>query len=265
MIIISHILRPHAILIILGEIMKVLVPVKHVIDYNVQIQIKDGKVVKDHVKHAMNPFDEIAVEAAIQLKEQQQVNEVHCISIGSTESTATLRHGLALGADTATLIETTTTLEPLHIAQILKTYIELNPVDLVIMGKQAIDDDANQAPQMLAALLNWPQATFASKIKANKKCYEITREVDGGLETLQVQLPAIISTDLRLNEPRFATLPNIMKAKSKPFKSIPITDLKLALTPYYKDQGVEHPPQRKAGKVLKSIEALTQAIQDSIS
>ncbi|MAJ82670.1 MAG: electron transfer flavoprotein subunit beta [Legionellales bacterium] len=242
--------------------MKVLVPVKHVIDYNVQIQIKNGKVVKDHVKHSMNPFDEIAVEAALQLKEAKYLTEIHCISIGTNDVIPTLRHGLALGADQAVLIESKDTMDPIHVAKVLAEHIKKEAYDLVIMGKQAIDDDYNQTAQMLAGILNWSQATFASKIHPKKNGLEVTREVDGGLETIAVNLPAVISTDLRLNEPRFATLPNIMKAKSKPLTTIAIDTFKLELKPYFTQATIEEPAQRKAGKEVKSIDDLIKVIKE---
>ncbi len=242
--------------------MKVLVPVKHVIDYNVQIQIKNGKVVKDHVKHSMNPFDEIAVEAALQLKEAKYLTEIHCISIGTNDVIPTLRHGLALGADQAVLIESKDTMDPIHVAKVLAEHIKKEAYDLVIMGKQAIDDDYNQTAQMLAGILNWSQATFASKIYPKKNGLEVTREVDGGLETIAVNLPAVISTDLRLNEPRFATLPNIMKAKSKPLTTIAIDTFKLELKPYFTQATIEEPAQRKAGKEVKSIDDLIKVIKE---
>ncbi len=244
--------------------MKVLIPVKHVIDYNVQIQVKNGKVVKDHVKHSMNPFDEIAVEAALQLQEKNVITEIHCISIADQAAIATLRHGLALGAHEATLIESSKSLDPFCIATTLAHFIQEKEFDLVIMGKQAIDDDYNQTAQMLAALLEWPQATFASKIIPKKSCFEVTREVDGGLETIEVKLPAVISTDLRLNEPRFATLPNIMKAKSKPLTTIPIDQLKLNLKPHFIETKIEEPAKRSQGKEVKSIEELVKVIKDSV-
>ena len=198
--------------------MKILVPIKRVVDYNVKIKVKSDNsgVDLENVKMSMNPFDEIAVEEAVRLKEKKICNEITAISIGSAKSEETLRTALAVGADNGILVETERDIQPLEVAKILKEVIKKNSPDLVLMGKQAIDDDSNQTGQMLSALLGWPQGTFASKLEINGKKINVTREIDGGLETLSMELPAIVTTDLRLNEPRYASLPNIMKAKQKP-------------------------------------------------
>ena len=244
--------------------MNVLVPVKHVIDYNVQIQIKDGAVVHDQVKHSINPFDEIALEEAIRLKEQGVVKNILAVSIGPETVKATLRHALALGADQALHIDTNETLSTLNRAEILSSLVTENDIQLVLMGQQAIDDDANQTGQILAALLNWPQATFASEIKVGK-VWEVTREVDGGLQTISVELPAVITTDLRLNEPRFASLPNIMKAKSKPCETKPLASFNLTEDNALEVLEVSEPPQRKSGKIVADIEDIVAIIKEHCS
>ena len=210
-------------------IMKILVPVKRVVDYNVKIKVKSDNsgVDLENTKMSMNPFDEIAVEEAVRLKEKKICDEIIAVSIGSAKSEETLRTALAVGADKGILIETEEEVQPLEVAKILKEIIKKNNPDLVLMGKQAIDDDSNQTGQMLAALLGWPQGTFTSKLEINGKKINITREIDGGLETLGMELPAIVTTDLRLNEPRYASLPNIMKAKQKPIEKITPGDLNI--------------------------------------
>ena len=212
-------------------IMKILVPVKRVVDYNVKIKVKNDNsgVDLENTKMSMNPFDEIAVEEAVRLKEKKICDEIIAISIGSAKSEETLRTALAVGADKGILIETEEDVQPLEVAKILKEIIKKNNPDLVLMGKQAIDDDSNQTGQMLAALLSWPQGTFTSKLEINGKKINVTREIDGGLETLGMELPAIVTTDIRLNEPRYASLPNIMKAKQKPIEKITPGDLNIEI------------------------------------
>jgi electron transfer flavoprotein beta subunit len=229
--------------------MKVLVPVKRVVDYNVKVRVKsDGSGVDiANVKMSMNPFDEIALEEAMRLKEAGKVAEVIAVSCGVTQSQETLRTGMAIGADRAILVETTTELEPLAVAKLLKAVADKEQPQLIILGKQAIDDDSNQTGQMLAALLGWPQATFASKVVLEDGKATVTREVDGGLETLSLTLPAIVTTDLRLNEPRYVTLPNIMKAKKKPLEVIKPEDLGVDVTPRLKTLKLAEPPKRSAG------------------
>ena len=209
--------------------MKILVPVKRVVDYNVKVRVKSDNagVELDNVKMSMNPFDEIAVEEALRLKEKGFATEVIAISIGVSQVQETIRNALAMGADSGIFVEVNETLEPLNIAKIISSVAKKENVDLMILGKQAIDDDMNATSQMVAALLNWPQATFASKIEIVDKIVKVSREVDGGIENIEVNLPAVISTDLRLNEPRYASLPNIMKAKKKPINEIKIDELKI--------------------------------------
>ena len=211
--------------------MKILVPIKRVVDYNVKIKVKSDNsgVDLENVKMSMNPFDEIAIEEAVRLKEKKICNEITAISIGSAKSEETLRTALAVGADKGILVETEENVQPLEVAKILKEIINKNSPDLVLMGKQAIDDDSNQTGQMLSALLGWPQGTFASKLEINEKKINVTREIDGGLETLNMELPAIVTTDLRLNEPRYASLPNIMKAKQKPIEKISPSDINIEI------------------------------------
>ena len=244
--------------------MKVLVPVKRVVDYNVKVRVKaDGTGVETaNVKMSMNPFDEIAVEEAVRLKEAGTAAEIIAISVGSAQCQETLRTALALGADRAILVETAVETQPLAVAKILKAIVAREQPGLVIMGKQAIDDDSNQTGQMLAALLNWSQATFASKVKVSGNALEVTREVDGGMETLSVNLPAVVTTDLRLNEPRYVTLPNIMKAKKKPFETLTPDALGVDVTPRLKTLKVQEPPKRSAGQIVKSVPELVQKLKN---
>jgi len=244
--------------------MKVLVPVKRVVDYNVKVRVKaDGTGVETaNVKMSMNPFDEIAVEEAVRLKEAGTAVEIIAISVGSAQCQETLRTALAIGADRAILVETTVETQPLAVAKILKAIVAREQPGLVIMGKQAIDDDSNQTGQMLAALLNWSQATFASNVKVSGNTLEVTREVDGGLETLSVNLPAVVTTDLRLNEPRYVTLPNIMKAKKKPFETLTPDALGVDVAPRLKTLKVQEPPKRSAGQMVKSVPELVQKLKN---
>jgi electron transfer flavoprotein beta subunit len=229
--------------------MKILVPVKRVVDYNVKVRVKsDGSGVETaNVKMSMNPFDEIALEEAMRLKEAGKVLEVIAVSCGVTQSQETLRTGMAIGADRAILVETSTDLEPLAVAKLLKAIADKEQPQLIILGKQAIDDDSNQTGQMLAALLGWPQATFASKVVLEDGKVTVSREVDGGSETLALTLPAIITTDLRLNEPRYVTLPNIMKAKKKQLDVFKPEDLGVDVAPRLKTLKVVEPAKRSAG------------------
>ncbi|MYM65533.1 electron transfer flavoprotein subunit beta/FixA family protein [Pseudoduganella sp. FT55W] len=229
--------------------MKVLVPVKRVVDYNVKVRVKSDNTGVDiaNVKMSMNPFDEIAVEEATRLKEAGKVSEVVAVSAGVTQCQETLRTAMAIGADRGILVETATELEPLAVAKLLKALADKEQPQLIILGKQAIDDDSNQTGQMLAALLGWPQATFASKVVLEDGKVTVTREVDGGLETLALTLPAIVTTDLRLNEPRYVTLPNIMKAKKKPLDVTKPEDLGVDVTPRLKTVKVAEPAKRSAG------------------
>ena len=244
--------------------MKILVPVKRVIDYNVKVRVKpdNSGVELANVKMAMNPFDEIAVEQALRIKEASQAEEVIAISIGPQESQDTIRTALAMGADRGILVKTEHDIEPLAVAKILKSIVEKENPELVILGKQAIDDDCNQTGQMLAALLNWPQATFASKINVKDKSLEVTREVDEGLETIEVNTPAIVTCDLRLNEPRYASLPNIMKAKKKPLEQINASDLGVDIKSRIEQIKVEEPPKRKAGIKVASVAELVQKLKN---
>ena len=244
--------------------MKILVPVKRVIDYNVKVRVKaDGSGVDlANVKMAMNPFDEIAVEEAVRLKEAGKATEVVAVSLGETKCQEQLRTALALGADRALHVETDADLQPLAVAKLLKALVEREQPQLVILGKQAIDDDANQTGQMLAALLDWPQATFASKLVIDNGEASVTREIDGGLETLAVSLPAVVTTDLRLNEPRYATLPNIMKAKKKPLDILKPADLGVDPAPRLKTLKVEEPPTRKAGIKVGSVAELVEKLRN---
>ena len=229
--------------------MKVIVPVKRVVDYNVKVRVKrDGSGVDiANVKMSMNPFDEIAVEEAVRLKEKGAATEVIAVSCGVTQCQETLRTAMAIGADRAILVETDAELQPLAVAKLLKALAAKEQPGLVILGKQAIDDDANQTGQMLAALAGWAQATFASKVEIAGDAAKVTREVDGGLETLEVSLPAVVTTDLRLNEPRYVTLPNIMKAKKKQMDVVKPADLGVDVTPRIKTLNVGEPPKRSAG------------------
>jgi electron transfer flavoprotein beta subunit len=244
--------------------MKILVPVKRVVDYNVKIRVKpDGSGVDTaNVKMSMNPFDEIAVEEAIRLKEAGVASEVIVVSCGVAQCQETLRAAMAMGADRGILVQTDVELQPLAVAKLLKAVVEKEQPGLVIAGKQAIDDDANQTGQMLAALLGWPQATFASKVEIADGRARVTREVDGGLETLELPLPAVITTDLRLNEPRFATLPNIMKAKKKPIDTLTPEALGVDVTPRLVTLKVEEPPKRKAGVMVGSVDELIEKLRN---
>jgi electron transfer flavoprotein beta subunit len=243
--------------------MKVLVPVKRVVDYNVKIRVKaDGSGVElSNVKMSMNPFDEIAVEEAIRLKEKGKVSEIIAVSIGPQAAQETLRTALAMGADRAILIKTDVNCEPLAVAKLLKAVVEKEGPELVILGKQAIDDDSNQTGQMLAALLGWPQGTFAFKVEFGDGAIDVTREVDGGLQTVSLRLPAIVTTDLRLNEPRYASLPNIMKAKKKPLEELAPDALGIDVTPRLKVLKTVEPAGRKAGVKVESAAALVEKLK----
>jgi electron transfer flavoprotein beta subunit len=244
--------------------MKVLVPVKRVVDYNVKVRVKsDGSGVElANVKMSMNPFDEIAVEEAIRLKEKGAVTEIIAVSIGPQQAQETIRTALAMGADRGILVKTDVAPEPLAVAKLLKAVVAQENPDLVILGKQAIDDDANQTGQMLAALLGWPQGTFASKVEVTDGGLEVTREVDGGLQTLSLKLPAIVTTDLRLNEPRYASLPNIMKAKKKPIAEMSAADLGVDTTPRLTVLKTVEPGGRKAGAKLGSVVELVDRLKN---
>jgi electron transfer flavoprotein beta subunit len=243
--------------------MKVLVPVKRVVDYNVKIRVKpDGSGVElANVKMSMNPFDEIAVEEAIRLREQGKATEIVAVSIGPQQATETIRTALAMGADRGILVKTDQPVEPLAVAKILKTLVEREAPQLVLMGKQAIDDDCNQTGQMLAALLGWPQGTFAFKIAVGDGSIEVTREIDAGLQTVILKLPAIVTTDLRLNEPRYASLPNIMKAKKKPLEELTPEALGIDVTPRLKVLKTVEPGGRKAGVKVGSVGELVQKLK----
>ena len=244
--------------------MKILVPVKRVVDYNVKVRVKSDNsgVELDNVKMSMNPFDEIAVEEALRLKEKGFATEVIAISIGVSQVQETIRNALAMGADSGIFVEVNETLEPLNIAKIISSVAKKENVDLMILGKQAIDDDMNATSQMVAALLNWPQATFASKIEIVDKIAKVGREIDGGIENIEVNLPAVISTDLRLNEPRYASLPNIMKAKKKPINEIKINDLGIDIKQRLDILKVEEPSKRQSGIMLKTIEELVDKLKN---
>jgi electron transfer flavoprotein beta subunit len=243
--------------------MKVITAVKRVVDYNVKVRVKaDGSGVDiGNVKRSMNPFDEIAVEAATRLKEAGTASEVIAVSCGLTQSQETLRTALAIGADRGVLVETDAELQPLAVAKLLKAVVEKEQPQLVILGKQAIDDDAGQTGQLLAALLNWPQATFASGIEIKDGAAIVTREVDGGLEVLSLRLPAIVTTDLRLNEPRYVTLPNIMKAKKKPIEMVKPSDFGIDPSPRLKTLKVVEPPVRKAGVMVPDVATLVAKLK----
>jgi electron transfer flavoprotein beta subunit len=244
--------------------MKVLVPVKRVVDFNVKVRVKsDGSGVETaNVKMSMNPFDEIAVEEAVRLKEAGVVTEIVAISVGPTACQETLRTALALGADRAILVETAVDTQPLAVAQLLEKIAAKETPQLVIMGKQAIDDDSNQTGQMLAALLGWSQATFASKVSIEGEQAQVTREVDGGLETLSVKLPVVITTDLRLNEPRYVTLPNIMKAKKKQLETLTPEALGVDVTPRLTTLKVSEPAKRSAGQLVKTVDELVDKLKN---
>ncbi|MCS0588785.1 electron transfer flavoprotein subunit beta/FixA family protein [Massilia norwichensis] len=243
--------------------MKVLVPVKRVVDYNVKVRVKsDGSGVDiANVKMSMNPFDEIAVEEATRLKEGGKVTEIVAVTCGVTQAQETLRTAMAIGADRGILVETGAEIEPLGVAKVLKSLADKEQPQLIILGKQAIDDDSNQTGQMLASLLGWPQATFASKVVLEDGKVTVTREVDGGLETVALSLPAIVATDLRLNEPRYVTLPNIMKAKKKPLETVKPEDLGVDVTPRLKTLKVSEPPKRSAGIKVPDVATLVQKLR----
>ena len=244
--------------------MKVLVPVKRVVDYNVKVRVKSDGTGVDiaNVKMSMNPFDEIAVEEATRLKEGGKATEIVAVSAGVTQCQETLRTAMAIGADRGVLVETDAELQPLAVAKLLKAVADKEQPQLIILGKQAIDDDCNQTGQMLAALLGWPQATFASKVTIEGDKAVVTREVDGGLETLSLQLPAIVTTDLRLNEPRYVTLPNIMKAKKKPLETVKPADLGVDVTPRLKTLNVAEPPKRSAGVIVPDVATLVAKLKN---
>ena len=243
--------------------MKVLVPVKRVVDYNVKVRVKsDGSGVDiANVKMSMNPFDEIALEEATRLKESGKVTEVVAVSVGVAQCQETLRTGMAIGADRGILVETNVETEPLAVAKIMKALADKEQPQLIILGKQAIDDDSNQTGQLLASLLGWPQATFASKVVLEDGKVTVTREVDGGLETVALSLPAIVTTDLRLNEPRYVTLPNIMKAKKKPLETIKPEDLGVDVSPRLKTLKVVEPAKRSAGVKVPDVATLVQKLR----
>ncbi|WP_108051553.1 electron transfer flavoprotein subunit beta/FixA family protein [Bosea sp. 124] len=244
--------------------MKILVPVKRVVDYNVKIRVKaDGSGVElANVKMSMNPFDEIAVEEALRLKEAGKATEVVVVSIGPAQAAETIRTGLAMGADRGILVKVDGTVEPLAVAKLLKKVVEQESPQLVILGKQAIDDDSNQTGQMLAALLGWPQGTFASKVVVGDGAIDVTREVDGGLQTVGLKLPAIVTTDLRLNEPRYASLPNIMKAKKKPLDETTAEALGVDVAPRLKVLKTVEPAGRSAGVKVGSVAELVSKLKN---
>jgi electron transfer flavoprotein beta subunit len=244
--------------------MKVLVAVKRVVDFNVKVRVKaDGTGVETaNVKMSMNPFDEIALEEAVRLKEAGAATEILAVSCGTAACQETLRTALAIGADRAILVQTDVDLQPLAVAKLLKSVVSKESPKLVIMGKQAIDDDSNQTGQMLAALLGWSQATFASKVTIKNAGAEVTREVDGGLETLAIKLPAVVTTDLRLNEPRYVTLPNIMKAKKKPLETLTPDALGVDVKPRLATLKVVEPPKRKAGVKVADAKALVDKLRN---
>ena len=244
--------------------MKILVPVKRVVDYNVKIRVKADQsgVELANVKMAMNPFDEIAMEEAVRLKEAGKATEVVAVSAGVAQCQETLRTAMAIGADRGILVETDVELQPLAVAKLLKAIVDKEQPQLVILGKQAIDDDANQTGQMLAALLGWPQATFASKVEVGGDGVQVTREIDGGLETLALPLPAVITTDLRLNEPRYATLPNIMKAKKKPLETVKPAELGVDVAPRLTTLKVVEPAARSAGIKVADVAQLIEKLKN---
>jgi|TARA_B100001750_G_scaffold207673_1_gene186170 electron transfer flavoprotein beta subunit len=244
--------------------MKILVAVKRVIDYNVQVRVKeDGTgVVTDNIKMSTNPPDDNAVEEAVKIKESGKASEVIAVTIGSEKAQETVRKALAVGADRGIHIKADGIIEPLAVAKILKKIIEKEKPQLVLAGKQAIDDDCNQTGQMLSALLNWSQATFASKIEVKDKTFVVTREVDEGLETIEVNMPTIITCDLRLNEPRYASLPNIMKAKKKPIEQLNASDLGVDIKPRIEQIKVEEPPKRKGGIKVANVAELVQKLKN---
>jgi electron transfer flavoprotein beta subunit len=244
--------------------MKALVAVKRVVDYNVKVRVKSDQTGVDiaNVKMSMNPFDEIAVEEAVRLKEKGILTEVVVVSCGVTQCQETLRTAMAIGADRGILVETSEELQPLAVAKLLKALADKEQPGMVILGKQAIDDDCNQTGQMLAALADWPQATFASKVEMLDGSLHVTREVDGGLETLKLSMPAVITTDLRLNEPRYVTLPNIMKAKKKQIDIFKPEDLGVDVTPRIKTLKVSEPPKRSAGIKVADVAALVDKLKN---
>jgi len=244
--------------------MKVLVPIKRVVDYNVKVRVKSDGTGVDiaNVKMSMNPFDEIAVEEAVRLKEKGVATEIIAVSCGDAKCQETLRTAMAIGADRGILVETTEELQPLAVAKLLKALVDKEQPQLVILGKQAIDDDANQTGQMLAALADLPQATFASKVEVSGDKVQVTREVDGGLETISLSLPAVITTDLRLNEPRYVTLPNIMKAKKKQLDTVKPEDLGVDVKPRLKTLKVSEPPKRGAGIKVPDVATLVDKLRN---
>ncbi len=244
--------------------MKILVAVKRVIDYNVQIRVKeDGTgVVTDNVKMSTNPPDDNAIEEAVKIKEAGKATEVVAVTVGEEKAQETVRKALAVGADRGIHIKVDGILEPLAVSKILQKVVDKEKPDLVFMGKQAIDDDCNQTGQMLSALLNWPQATFASKVEVKDNKLEVTREIDEGLETIEINVPAIVTCDLRLNEPRYASLPNIMKAKKKPIEEIVASDLGIDVSPRLEQLKVEEPPKRKAGIKVANVAELVQKLKN---
>jgi len=244
--------------------MKVLVPVKRVVDYNVKVRVKSDGTGVDiaNVKMSMNPFDEIAVEEATRLKEKGVVTEIIAVSVGVAQCQETLRTAMAIGADRGILVETDGETQPLAVAKVLKALIDKEKPDLIILGKQAIDDDSNQVGQMLAALANLPQGTFASKVEVADGKVSVTREVDGGLETVKLSLPAVVTTDLRLNEPRYVTLPNIMKAKKKPLETVKPADLGVDVAPRIKTLSVVEPAKRSAGIKVADVATLVDKLKN---
>ena len=244
--------------------MKILVPVKRVVDYNVKVRVKKDEtdVELDNVKMSMNPFDEIAVEEALRLKEKGIASEIIAVSMGLPEVQETIRNALAMGADSGIFVNCISKLEPLSVAKILTSICNKIKPDLVIMGKQAIDDDMNATGQMLSAMLNWGQATFASKLEIQDKKIKVGREIDGGIENIEVNLPAIVTTDLRLNEPRYASLPNIMKAKRKPIDEIKVEDLNIDIVPRLEILKVEEPKSREAGIMVKSVDEMIEKLKN---
>ena len=244
--------------------MKILVAVKRVIDYNVQVRVKDDGtgVVTDNVKMSTNPPDDNAIEEAVKIKESGKAKEVVAITIGDDKAQETVRKALAVGADRGIHVKVDGIVEPLAVSKILKKIVEKENPDLVVKGKQENDDDCNQTGQMLAAILNWPQATFASKIEVKEKSLEVTREIDEGLETIEVNIPAIVTCDLRLNEPRYASLPNIMKAKKKPLEQLNASDLGVDTKARIEQIKVEEPPKRKAGIKVASVSELVQKLKN---
>ena len=244
--------------------MKALVAVKRVVDYNVKVRVKSDQTGVDtaNVKMSMNPFDEIAVEEAVRLKEKGVVTEVIAVSCGDAKAQETLRTAMAIGADRGILVETSEELQPLAVAKLLKALVDKEQPQLIILGKQAIDDDANQTGQMLAALADLPQATFASKVEIEGEKAKVTREVDGGLETIAISLPAVVTTDLRLNEPRYVTLPNIMKAKKKPLETLKPEDLGVDVKPHLKTLKVAEPPKRGAGIKVPDVATLVDKLRN---